>query len=144
MNPRAIEKLLSANDTSETGAHQAGMLIPKTGGALAFFPRLDATLKNPRAAIDVVDDAGREWTFQFIYYNTRLLGIGTRNEYRLTGMTAFLRQFALKPGDKVILTRVSERELRISYKRGGEALTPQGKLRLGVSGWRLVECEDEE
>jgi len=143
MNARAIEKTLSANDTSDTGAHQAGMLIPKRGGALSFFPELDVSVKNPRVSIDVVDDGGREWTFQFIYYNTRLLGIGTRNEYRLTGMTAFLRQFALKPGDKVILSRVSEREMRISYKRGGQPISSEGKLRLGISGWRLLECDEE-
>jgi hypothetical protein len=143
MNPIAVEKTLSANDTSDTGGHQAGMLIPKTGGALDFFPKLDSSIKNPRVALDFVDDGGTEWTFQFIYYNTRILGIGTRNEYRLTGMTAFLRHFSLKPGDKVILKRLSDRELRISYKRGGVSITPQGKLQLGRSGWRLVECDED-
>ena len=140
--PHAIEKTLSANDTSESGTHQAGILIPKTGGALAFFPELDNTVKNPRAVIDVIDDGGKEWSFQFIYYNGRTLGVGTRNEYRLTGMTGFLRQFALKAGDKVTFTRVAERDIRISYKRAESNVTPQGRLRLGVSGWRLLECED--
>ena len=142
MKPRAIEKTLSANDTSDTGTHQAGILIPKTGGALAFFPDLDASVKNPRAVIDVVDDAGGDWAFQFIYYNSKRLGLGTRNEYRLTGMTGFLRQFALKVGDTVILTRISEREIRISYRRAESHITPQGRLRLGGSGWRLLECEE--
>ena len=41
----AISKNLSANDTGETGGNRAGMLIPKTGEILTFFP-LDANQKR--------------------------------------------------------------------------------------------------
>jgi hypothetical protein len=80
----AIEKTLSANDTGETGAHQAGICVPKNREILGFFPQLDVKVKNPRVPVDVIDDAGREWTFAFIYYNNRRFG-GTRNEYQSIG-----------------------------------------------------------
>src|SRR4051794_3860535 len=111
MQPSAIEKILSANDTGETGGHQAGILVPKEGGILSFFPKLDPTVKNPRSVLDVIDDDQHEWAFPFIYYNNRFFG-GTRNEYRLTGMTAFFRRFNLKAGDSVILKRESDRLIR--------------------------------
>lgn len=136
MHPRAIEKTLSANDTGETGGHQAGILVPKGGGILTFFPSLDETIKNPRAVINVVDDTGREWTLRFIYYNNRFFG-GTRNEYRLTGMTAFFREFNLKAGDNVILVRESARQIRITFKR---AQAPTKLLKLSAT-WKIINAD---
>ena len=133
MSKLAIEKILSPNDTGETGGHQAGILVPKESEILAFFPKLDPSVKNPRVVLDMHDDTGGEWTFCFIYYNNRFFG-GTRNEYRLTGMTAFFREFNLKAGDKIILRHESSRSLHISYKRSQE----QGKvLKLSLT-WKVV------
>jgi hypothetical protein len=136
MTKHAIEKTLSANDTGQTGGHQAGMLIPKSGGVLGFFPSLDETLKNPRTVIDVIDDTRREWTFSFIYYNNRLFG-GTRNEFRLTGMTAFIREFNLKSGDRITLTRGSDRVVRIGFERANKQ---KSILKLG-SGWKVIAAD---
>ena len=133
MKPQAIEKTLSANDTGQTGGHQAGILVPKTGEVLSFFPHLDGSRKNPRAVLNVIDDAGREWTFSFIYYNNRFFG-GTRNEYRLTGMTAFFREFNLKAGDKVILRRESQHIIRLSFKR---ARKQTSVLKLSMT-WKII------
>src|SRR5690242_8713672 len=99
---RVISKVLSLNDTAETGAHQAGILVPKRAEILAFFPTLDGTLKNPRVMLRFLDTAGGAWDFAFIYYNNRFFG-GTRNEYRLTRMTPFLRGHGLRAGDTVTL-----------------------------------------
>src|SRR5690348_4003828 len=95
-----FEKVLSKNDTGETGGHQAGVLIPKTNTALvAIFPPLDPKVKNPRAAIDFFDDGGAKWSFQYIYYNNAPHDAdGTRNEYRVTHMTGYFRQFGAKAG----------------------------------------------
>jgi hypothetical protein len=116
MKSDAIKKVLSPNDTGETGGHQAGILIPKDKQILSFFPRLNSTLKNPRTSLDFLDETGKEWTFSFIYYNNKYFG-GTRNEYRITGMTAFFREFNLKAGDSIILKRLSPHVLRICYDR---------------------------
>lgn len=136
MTPNAIEKTLSANDTGETGAHQAGIHVPKEGHILGFFPQLDAKVKNPRVPIDVIDDAGREWTFAFIYYNNRLSG-GTRNEYRLTGMTAYFHEFNLKAGDRIILRRESPRIVKISFSRSG---AKAGPMKLSDT-WKVIQTE---
>jgi len=42
----AIKKVLSANDSGETGGHQAGILIPKNQDILSFFPVLGNSEKN--------------------------------------------------------------------------------------------------
>lgn len=134
MSATSIEKVLSSNDTGETGGHQAGICVPKDENILSFFPSLDPSVKNPRAVLDVCDEAGREWTFTFIYYNNRFFG-GTRNEYRLTSMTAFIREFDLKAGDSVILRRDSARAVFISYRRARHA---DGVLKLG-GNWKVID-----
>ena len=77
--PDQISKVLSANDTGETGGHQAGILIPKTSRVVAFFPRLDPSEYNPRCHLFFEDAAAERWEFAFIYYNNSLHGRGTRN-----------------------------------------------------------------
>lgn len=115
----AIKKTLSGNDTGDTGSHQAGMLVPKDEQILSFFPKLDKESKNPRAIINVVDNVDQDWNFNFIYYNGKFFG-GTRNEFRLTGMTAYIRRNNLRPGDSIILERNSDDRIRISYERMGD------------------------
>jgi len=136
MSTEAIEKTLSANDTGETGGHQAGILVPKDSRILAFFPELNPDLKNPRAVLDILDETGREWTFHFIYYNNRFFG-GTRNEYRLTGMTAFFREFNLKAGDKVLMRHESPRRTRITFDRAREQ---DGVLKLSPT-WKVIDAD---
>ena len=106
MTPQSFAKVLSANDTGETGGHQAGILVPKGDPALlAFFPPLDASVQNPDARIEVVDDGGRLWKLRYIYYNNRLHAPrGTRNEYRLTHLTRFLRDAGARVGDSLVFT----------------------------------------
>lgn len=132
--PDAITKELSRNDTGETGGHQAGILIPRDPAILAFFPSLDPKEKNPRHRLHFTDEAGVKWTFSFIHYNNRFFG-GTRNEYRLTCMTPFIRSSNLKAGDRVTLKRVGH-AYRIAYRRANEQETT-GRLKLG-STWRVV------
>jgi hypothetical protein len=136
MTAQIIEKVLSANDTGETGGHQAGLLVPKDPSILDFFPLLDAFIKNPRTVLDMVDDRGREWAFNFIYYNNSLFG-GTRNEFRLTGMTAFFREFDLKAGDTVILSRVSPKRLSISYRRAKRGI---GTIKISGT-WKVIQAD---
>jgi hypothetical protein len=137
--PLAIAKTLSANDTGDTGGHQAGILVPKEPRIVSFFPSLDRKLKNPRHHLIFYDEDGGRWEFAFIYYNNLFFG-GTRNEYRLTRMTSFIRQNGLKPGDDVILrhdpltTRWS-----VTYRRATRLhWTASGALRLG-STWKEIK-----
>lgn len=137
--PTAISKVLSANDTGETGGHQAGILIPKIEDVLTFFPFLGSETKNPRAKMNFYDDAGQIWRFNFIYYNNRFFG-GTRNEYRLTGMTSFIKQNNLKAGDTIVLKRTLDDDLEISYERYEklEGAEDDDIIHLG-SSWKVIK-----
>ncbi len=140
---KSISKILSDNDIGNTGAHQAGMLIPKREDLLSFFPPLDITSKNPRTSMYFTDNSNKVWKFQFIYYNNKFFG-GTRNEYRLTGMTGFYREANLKSGDEIVLTR-KENQLFISYNRKKhfvkETETEYGTKKTIIvlgSGWKVI------
>ncbi len=100
-----ISKVLSGNDLGITGGHQAGVLIPKSKEEiLAFFPTLDAELKNPSKILEFIRrDNGHVVSLRFVYYNSRFFG-GTRNEYRLTGLTRYLREIGVSVGDELIMS----------------------------------------
>ncbi|WP_080423447.1 EcoRII N-terminal effector-binding domain-containing protein [Burkholderia ubonensis] len=136
MAHREIAKILSANDTGETGAHQAGILVPKESTLLSFFPALDASHYNPRVHLRFLDDGGSPWEFAFIYYNNALFK-GTRNEYRLTRMTKYIRQAGLVAGDELILSCDSER-YRVSHRRKDKTAHTGKVLQLGT-GWRVIQ-----
>lgn len=138
METKSVSKLLSANDTGDTGGHQAGILVPKENSLLSFFPRLDAGKYNPRAHLIFIDESGEKWEFAFIYYNNRLHGRGTRNEYRLTRMTRYIREAGLVPGDEVILTRDASGSYRVSHRRKNSVSSGKNTIRLG-SGWRVID-----
>lgn len=140
-----VEKVLSANDTGQTGAHQAGLLIPKDVLTLSFFPALDGTIRNPRCVIDVRDAAGEEWTFNFIYYNNKRFG-GTRNEYRLTCMTEFIRRYSLKEGDSVLFRKATAREYEVDYRRKDQPIKQlaDGRKVLRLSGnWMVIDTDQD-
>ena len=99
-----VEKILSINDIGLNGAHQAGILVPKKKEMLDFFPFLDPTEANPRIQISILDEQDRDWTFSYIYYNNKFRG-GTRNEYRITGMTSFMKTNSLLPGDVLVFEK---------------------------------------
>jgi len=133
---KSISKKLSANDTSETGAHQAGMLVPKDTQILSFFPNLDKKSKNPRCHLNFTDDSGIQWEFAFIYYNNRFFG-GTRNEYRLTRMTRYIREAGLMEDDEIVLSREGE-NYYVSYQR--KKINEHGSTLLVLgSGWKVID-----
>lgn len=134
-----IAKVLSANDTGETGGHQAGILVPREPEVLSFFPKLDAAAYNPRVHLNFVDDGGSFWEFAFIYYNNKFFD-GTRNEYRLTRMTRYIRQAGLAVGDEVILTREGDRYY-VSHSRKQPVERTNGILKLGT-GWRVIQIQE--
>lgn len=135
-----VEKILSANDCGLTGGHQAGALIPKEDRILGFFPKLNSKVKNPRCVLHFVDDSGACHRFCFIYYNSRLLGCGTRNEYRLTCMTDFIRSSNLKVGDVLVFSRRNG-EYHVGYKRqvAKEKHPDDGTILVCSGKWKVVQ-----
>ena len=136
-NVDAITKTLSSNDTGETGSHQAGTHIPKSGSILSFFPQLNRLEKNPRAALFFEDLQDIKWRFSYIYYNNRFYG-GTRNEYRLTGMTKYFKKYGLKAGDRLTLYRNEKNEYRIVHIKSREQ--PDNVLYLGNT-WKVIRIK---
>ena len=135
-----ISKILSENDTGETGSHQAGILIPKNPPqVLQFFPKLNKDQKNPRVIIGFTDLFRKNWKFNFIYYNNKFWG-GTRNEYRLTGMTAFFKKYELFSGDEITFSRDSEKYIVSFIKRDKEKTQKvKEKQQLKLSNkWRVI------
>ncbi len=134
----SISKVLSANDTGETGGHQAGILVPRQEEILSFFPPLNRNERNPRHHLVFYDPQDQRWEFAFIYYNNVFAG-GTRNEYRLTRMTPYLRESGLVAGDELFLERDDEGRYSIRYVRARKAgRGADGVLRLG-SAWKVVD-----
>ena len=101
-----ISKILSRNDTGQSGGHQDGFHIPKT--IVNFLPGLDASKKNPRMEIIFRDLSHKEWSFNYIYYNNKKFG-GTRNERRLTRTAKYIKSFNLKAGDRINLSMKNNR-----------------------------------
>jgi hypothetical protein len=134
----SIAKTLSANDTGETGGHQAGILVPREPEILSFFPSLGTDAKNPRVHLLFEDPSGEAWVFAFIYYNNSYFG-GTRNEYRLTRMTKFIRAHNLREGDELILRRDLDETRHVDYRRQRltNIVSEPGVLRLG-SSWKVI------
>lgn len=97
-----FSKVLSPNDVGDTKSHQAGFLIPMRIAKLSYFPKLDSFSPNPRKSIDfLVIDSGLTITLNYIYYNGKSLGFSTRNEFRLTGATQFIKRMKLMAGDQL-------------------------------------------
>lgn len=146
--PGKIAKILSANDIGLTGGHQGGILIPKTGGVLPFFPALDETAKNPRAVVRAVapEVASRPFELAFIHYNNKVVESGTRDEYRLTGMTGLLRSLGPRVGDVLVLRRDAGGVVEVTLERSGSRASEHGGGTSSgrgetSSGWFIVEIE---
>jgi len=134
-------KELSANDLGETGSHQAGIAVPKSNRELlAILPHLDPRIKNPDAWLLCCDEGGIVHQVRFIYYNNKLHSAsGTRNEYRLTHLTTFLREqdaevgdffsIAAVPGPSPYLIRISK-----SLRSDSQPSPTFGRVRL--VGWQ--------
>lgn len=99
MSSKATKKL-TANDIGDTGGHQAGITIPRSDSMIGFFPSLNPYEFNPRATLRAIDFHTNEmFEMEYIYYNGRPLGRNTRNEYRLTGLSRFLKKHRAVVGD---------------------------------------------
>ena len=141
MVKQTIAKILSPNDVGETGGHQAGLLIPKKKSILSFFPSLAPSIQNPRVHLLFEDQSGYHWEFAFIYYNNRFFG-GTRNEYRLTRMTRYIREARLVSDDEVLMHRHANGSFSISYRRDREpAITHNeacGTVLILSPNWKVI------
>ncbi|MGI9279744.1 MAG: EcoRII N-terminal effector-binding domain-containing protein [Endozoicomonas sp.] len=142
----SYEKILTKNDTGETGGHQAGVVVPKKNKKLLdFFPLLDDAQFNPDAWIVCIDPDGVEWEMRYIYYNGKTFSPpkSTRNEYRITHMTKLFSKWGAKSGDSVVFTSTDEPnifEIRIKPCKEiiAESKTFDEHKPVVLKGWRPV------
>ena len=137
MITKCIKKKLSKNATGETGSHQAGIAVPKDIKILSFFPDLDSTELNPRIMIKFADSFGNNWNFTFVYYNNKFFG-GTRNEYRLTSTTGFIRKYNLESGDEITFKRDENNYYSIDFIRKNDHSTSSEDFLVIGTSWRTV------
>ncbi|GAA4045297.1 EcoRII N-terminal effector-binding domain-containing protein [Parerythrobacter jejuensis] len=132
----AFSKTLTRNDTGANGSHQAGILVPKGDRELlTFFPPLDPAIKNPDRLIDCRDETGKWWRFRYVYYNNKLHDPdGTRNEYRITRMTAYFRSVGAREGQSVVFENRSDGSFEIRL----HADSPERPTVTKLSGWRRI------
>lgn len=141
---KRITKRLSANDTGETGAHQSGILIPKTIEILSFFPILDGKIKNPRISLYFYEeDNVTKWPFQFIYYNGKHFD-GTRNEFRLTRMTNYIRAKNAKAGDSFEMLLDQDGRRHIHLKRKAHVMPDDSDVITVRGGWKVIEIKGKK
>ena len=142
----SYEKILAKNDTGETGAHQAGIVVPKKNQELLdFFPSLDRKQFNPDAWIVCTDPDGVQWEMRYIYYNGKTFSPAksTRNEYRITHMTKFFSRWGAKSGDSVVFTSTDTANIfKIRIKQSTEFTeekhTSDEQKPVVLKGWRPV------
>lgn len=80
------------------------------------------------------------WEFNFIFYNNRFFG-GTRNEYRLTVMTQYLRAIDAKVDDELVFSRDENASYEIDIIRANRAssLSLDGDTLVLGGGWTVVQ-----
>ena len=143
MTDVTFRKTLSANDVGATGGHQGGILIPKSEAALlSFLPHLNPRVKNPDAWIICVDETGALNRFRFVYYNNKIHDEqGTRNEYRITHMTAWFKRQGAKAGDHFVISqdkKGSDYAIKIERTENKDTYPELTPTRLRLKGWQRV------
>lgn len=141
MTKTAFRKTLSANDVGATGAHQVGIHIPKGERELLdFLPYLDPSVKNPSAWLSCIDPEGTPHHFRFVYYNNKLHEPkGTRDEYRITRVTAWFRSSGAKKGDVFEIAREAGSSVyTVSAVKVGNEVDTEVPTRILLSGWRRI------
>lgn len=114
----AALKRLSENDVGETKSHQAGFLIPKEFVKNGLFPELSNEIPNPRLRlrlVDLIDDS--ELFVTYIYYNNKNFS-GTRLEYRITGLTRWIKKHGLRSGDVLQFNKIGDADYTVEVLKG--------------------------
>ena len=113
-----------------------GIHIPSTDRRLlALFPTLDPAKYNPSLILGFKGPTGIKYLLRFVYYNNRLHQKGTRNEYRLTGLTVFMRFSNAKIGDRFCITSLGDGEFEMEIKK--PIIEKQSSV-IKLIGWNQV------
>ena len=140
-------KVLSRNDTGETGGHQSGISIPKSVATSNVFPHMSKTILNQRREITFTDEGGRDWILQYIYYNDKYHGKPANkchDEFRLTCTNAYIKEYNIKSGDKVWFAIDNDGKRFIGFLRNGQEIKQDyqeedGVVVLKIRSWTSIK-----
>lgn len=132
---KTIEKVLTLNDTGETGSHQCGIAIPSNPLFIDFFPPLPKG-RNPSEIIYFEDPHGVLWPFRYVYYNNKLYG-GTRNERRLSRTHKYLNAAKASAGDTLVLSHDPQNGYKASIR---SQLEPNSEFPIQQQAMPSVGC----
>jgi len=141
-------KVLSRNDTGETGGHQSGISIPKAVASSTIFPKMSIHFLNPRREITFVDEGGKEWVLQYIYYNDKYHGKPAgkcHDEYRLTYTQAYINEHNIKSGDQIWFAIDDEGKRYLGFLRQGQSVdqnyetSEDGVVVLKIRSWTSIK-----
>ena len=110
--PRPVfTKKLTKTDVGKRGpdgkkSNQSGVGVSKKN--ISSFPFLDPAILNPEVRLIAVDSNGKQLDLRYIYFNGRLHGENSRNEYRITGLGPYLREHAAHIDDQFTMRLMSD------------------------------------
>lgn len=135
---KSVQKRLSDNDVGATNSHQAGFLIPKEFVKNGLFEELPNESLNPRLRLKLIDlKDGSEIYCSYIFYNNRNFG-GTRFEYRLTGLTRWIKNQGLRAGDVIQINRIGLHDYSVEILKGKRKPST-----LSAESWVALYGEDK-
>ena len=119
-------KVLSRNDTGETGGHQSGISIPKAVAGSSIFPA--------------------------IYYNDKYHGKPAdkcHDEFRLTCTNSYIREHNIKAGDQIWFAIDDDGKRYIGFMRAGQQVDNKyreedGMVILKIRSWTSIKKEKYE
>ena len=104
---------------------------------LSFLPELGEKAYNPSVWVMCRDEYDEVWKFRYVFYNNKLHSpSGTRNEYRLTHMTKFLKRNSSLAGDSFVMTK-NENNDEYRIRVVPQILNPLKKA-IKLTGWNRV------
>lgn len=140
-------KVLSRNDTGETGGHQSGISIPKFVAQSSVFPKMNRDILNHRCDITFTDEYGNNWDMQYIYYNDKYHGKPKEkchDEFRLTCTNKFIRENSIKSGDQIWFAIDDSGKRFIGFLRAGQLVASEPKetpkcVVIKIKSWTTIK-----
>jgi hypothetical protein len=135
---KSVQKTLSDNDVGATNSHQAGFLIPKEFVRDGLFEELSSETLNPRLRLKLIDVSDSSEIYcSYIFYNNRNFE-GTRLEYRLTGLTRWIKNRGLRAGDVIQITRIGKHDYTVDILK-----LKRKPSTLSTESWVALYGEDQ-
>ncbi len=148
MYKEQLFKVLSRNDTGETGGHQSGISIPKAVASSSIFPKMSKEILNQRREINFYDESGTKWILQYIYYNDKYHGKPANkchDEFRLTCTNAYIHKNNIKSGDRIWFAIDDDGHRFMGFVRQGEVINEpyeedeDGYVVLKIRSWTNIK-----